>query len=149
MGGAALPASEIEACRRKAGLASNNAEASLQRLLSEPGPRPRDAEPAMAIVTSVRRLAGAVTALWARHDLAELGREVPEIAAFAAWAAKSLARLAAAIVARAPPPELPPAPDMSAGGSSASALAVRDTLVRLARQIMILHAAAGRIAETR
>jgi uncharacterized membrane protein YccC len=147
MQGAELPAAAVEASRRKTGLASNNAEASLQRLLSEPGPRPRDAEPAMAIVTSVRRISGAVTALWARHDLAELGRAVPEIAPFAAWAAEALTRLADAIAERAAPPDLPPTPDLGDGGSAA-ALSVRDALARLARQIMILHSVAGRLAET-
>ena len=145
MDAADLPATAVEARRRRAGLASNNAEASLQRLLSEPGPRAREAEPALAIVTSVRRLGGAVTALWARHDLAELGRAVPESAAFADWVRASLTRLARAIELRAPPPDLAPPPEVGSGGSEA-AQPVRDTLLRIARQLLILHAAAGRFA---
>ena len=56
--------SAVDAARRLAGLASNNAEASVERLQSEPGNDPVTLEAAMTIVTSVRRLTGAITVIW-------------------------------------------------------------------------------------
>jgi hypothetical protein len=53
----------VDASRRLAGLASNNAEASLERLLAEPGANSIITEATMTIVTSVRRITGSITLL--------------------------------------------------------------------------------------
>jgi hypothetical protein len=145
--GMVKPARQVEECRRRAGLASNNAEGSLDRLLAEPGPRPREAEAAMALVTGTRRLAGAATSLWLMHDLATVGSALPELPAFSEWVQASLAQLSDAVTRRAEPPPLSPSPEILADDSSGAAQHLRDTLARIARQIRILHGAARRLAD--
>jgi uncharacterized membrane protein YccC len=144
--GSDVPAAKIEESRRRAGLASNNAEGSLDRLLSEPGKRSRDAEPAMAIVTCVRRIAGAVTSLWVTPALGERCRSVPELITFAEWVRAALQGLAVAVGARAAPAALPPPPPIRVGEGTESEQHLRDALLRIARQISILHGAVRRLA---
>jgi uncharacterized membrane protein YccC len=144
--GASTPAVEIEACRRRAGVASSNAEGSLDRLLGEPGARSRDAEPAMAIVTGARRIAGAVTSLWVTPDLDVRCRALPELGAFADWARDALRMLSESVATRTAPPPLPPPPEVRLGEGSATEQHVRDTLARIARQMRILHGAVRRLA---
>jgi uncharacterized membrane protein YccC len=70
---------EIVAARRTVGVALERAEASLERMLSEPPPLRHGAEPAMYVVTYARRLSASVT------DLLENGGSVStEVAAYVA-----------------------------------------------------------------
>ena len=86
---------KIQAARRAAGLASNNAEVSIQRLVGEPHSRSDHLlEPAMSIVTICRRFGGGSAALAALRQ----GRAVPvEAAPSAAWLDGALAQIAAAV----------------------------------------------------
>jgi len=57
--------SAVLLARRQVGLANNNAEAALQRLLDEPRPAAR-VQSIMSICAASRRLSGALAALWAQ-----------------------------------------------------------------------------------
>jgi uncharacterized membrane protein YccC len=94
---------EVEAARRRAGLAANNAEASLRRALQEPRRHPADEiGAAMTAAAAARRLAGVASVIseGAGPDLADW-RERLRV---------RLDRLASAIAEASPPPasEAPP-----------------------------------------
>lgn len=82
----ALTPQQSDAARRRAGLAGNNAEASLRRALDEPRRRPVDEIAAAMLVTAVsRRLSGIAAAIvqcgqsdGARRDLAQCCRALQE-----------------------------------------------------------------------
>jgi uncharacterized membrane protein YccC len=97
---AALPARLL--ARRRVGLALNNAEASFERVLAEPGRAPGEDEAPMTLLVYARRIGGALTALtttspapaaaWApvRADLGELEAAARSGASLAERAAPAL-----------------------------------------------------------
>lgn len=119
---------ETERARRAAGMASNNVEASLQRLLLEPA-RGNAArlEAALAIDAALRRIAGRVATL-------QLGRVTAEHrAAWSAW--RDWIATATGLLARGET-TLPPRPLPPDGG---------DALLRIARQIELAAGALARL----
>lgn len=126
-------AGAVERARRAAGMASNNAEASLQRLLLEParGNASR-LEAALAIDAALRRIAGRVSALQIGaavhpHDRILWGQ-------WRDWIATTTGQLALGETA------LPSRPDLPRGDLDADALA------RIARQLELAAGALARLA---
>jgi uncharacterized membrane protein YccC len=132
---AAAPAAELRRARRQVGLAINNAEASLARLLAEP--RARGVEPPLTLLFYARRLTAALTALASLPDVA---------AAAPAWPVleRTLGELEAAARDRRPPPPHR-AEDVVPVGPAAPALRVR--VARLLEQVEVLHRAVDRWLE--
>jgi uncharacterized membrane protein YccC len=101
------PVAVVEQARRAAGLTSNNAEASLQRALMEPGRAGRDRlEAALTIDAALRRTAGRLAAL---HQ--GLGRRRHDPAywwPWALWIEAGARQLALGDAALPPRPKLPP-----------------------------------------
>jgi len=127
-------ASEVEAWRRAAGLASNNLEASLQRALNEPvGRRQKRLEVAALIDAALRRIAGRLAAM--QQD-ASLAGSVPrgEWAEWRAWFGRAMQ---AAAKRDAPPPRplLPQGLEAERGG---------EALARIARQVELIPEALAR-----
>ncbi len=138
------PAAAIEPARRRAGLASNNAEASIQRLMGEPlRRRSDDAEPAWTAITATRRLAGVAAALVAVPEAAA-GADAQGLADVRRWLADGLDAAAASFDGGTAPPPLPPVPEAAV----AAGLLARE-LLRARRQVAIVHDAADRLAGTR
>jgi uncharacterized membrane protein YccC len=133
---------DLAPVRRRAGLASNNAEASLQRLVAEPrrGGAAREIEPGMTIVTCLRRLAGVAAAL---ATLPADGADGPAAAAAQDWIGKALPAIAEALRNGIPPPPLPDRPAIAEGVVPDLP---RHELVRAFRQVEVIHAAATRMA---
>ena len=118
-------AAAVDQARRAAGLASNNAEASISRALLEPGTGGRDRlEAAMVVDAALRRLAGRLSAMQLDPDL---GKEwPPEVwRAWRGWITGSLQALGTGSVPLAPRPADP-------GGPRAHSLS------RIARQIELM-----------
>ena len=147
--GAAPPG--LTAARQTAGMASNNAEASLQRLIDEPhtGTR-REEEPATTILTCLRRLAGvALTLAHLPTDLIDADARA-RLGQLRDWIGSSLSAIGDAIERRIPPPDLPPAPETlppspeSSPEPSTERQLLEHEIARLARQVGVLHAAAIR-----
>jgi uncharacterized membrane protein YccC len=140
--------------RQRAGMASNNAEASLQRLIDEPHTGTRsEEEPATTILTCLRRLAGVAL------TLAHLPRNLVGGDARAAldqvkeWVGSGLSAIADSVERRLSPPELPPSPDLAPLTSELAAAPATEErqlleheIARLMRQVHVLHAAAIRLA---
>jgi uncharacterized membrane protein YccC len=126
-----IDAAAVEPARREAGLASNNAEASISRALLEPGGGGRDRlEAAMVIDAALRRLAGRLSAMQldpmlARSLAAPVWREWRD------WIAGNMQALADGATALTPRPE-PGAPPADAVG-------------RILRQIDLMAGALERI----
>ncbi len=126
---------EMERARRAAGMASNNVEASLQRLLLEPA-RGNAArlEAALAIDAALRRIAGRVATLQLGRVTAEYHRVPAEHrAAWSAW--RDWIATATGLLARGET-ALPPRPLPPDGG---------DALLRIARQIELAAGALARL----
>jgi len=115
----------VEQARRGAGLASNNAEASISRALLEPGTGGRDRlEAAMVIDAALRRLAGRLSAMQLEPGLGH--ERAPDVwRAWRHWIVGSLEALATG--GTAPPPRPPDAPGPGA-----------QSLARIARQIELM-----------
>jgi uncharacterized membrane protein YccC len=96
---------ELVAVRRDVGAALENAEASLERMLSEPARRREDPQQAVFLLTYGRRLSGALTTL----DVIEVRLTPDEIAGLRAYLGGVLAR-ARAVVTGEPDPGEPPEP---------------------------------------
>lgn len=130
--------------RRAVGNASLNAEDSLQRLISEHRGPPEDLEPIMATLIYVRRLAAttaalAIAARSAKPDDATLLRP------FAAASNAILEDIAESILQRRRPAEFP-APGTVPIPTDAASPVVHQRVVRLARQLKLMHSAASRWA---
>ena len=143
----------LSALRQSAGMASNNAEASLQRLIDEPhtGTR-REEEPAMTILTCLRRLTGVALTL-SHIPAGQIGTEaLTRIEQLKDWIGSGLSAIADAIERGGAPPDLPPAPELlpvmtdAPPGTSTAGPLMDQELARLARQVGVLHAAAIRLA---
>lgn len=118
----------VERARAAAGVASNNLEASMQRVLLEPGGTPL--EPVMVIDAAMRRMAGRLAALQVESDLARtLGT-----AAVTAW--RDWVPAATGAVALGLP--LPPRPEPAPGPAG-------EALARIARQIELMAGARPRV----
>jgi uncharacterized membrane protein YccC len=118
----------VEEARRAAGLASNNAEASISRALLEPGAGARGRlEAAMVIDAALRRFAGRLSAMQLDRGLA--AERVPE--AWRSWIIRGMQALADGTAVAPRPPSV---------GSRRS-----DALERIARQIELMAGALERI----
>ncbi|MDB5360089.1 MAG: hypothetical protein JWO51_1386 [Rhodospirillales bacterium] len=134
---------------RAAGMASNNAEASLQRLIDEPHTKARrEEEPAMTVLTCVRRLAGVALTLshLPAHRIETAARN--RLDQLKDWMGSSLSAIGDAIEQGVAPPELPPVPDLppTIPEAAAEEQLLDHELARLARQVGVLHAASIRFA---
>ena len=139
----------VDSARGVASLASNNAEASVQRLLSEPGNDPVILEAAMTIVTSLRRLTGAITLVWLLPRERTPPQTMPGSDALYEWIDDALQAMANETRCKAVPaalkerPELPQIVTVPEDRSQAEAIA------RVCRHIEIMHAALKRFADCR
>jgi len=148
---------DIGAARRQAGLGSNNAEASLQRVLSETRLLSGGAaEPALIILACLRRMAGAIVTLSLLPQFTAGAAPQPHFAAIRRWADEALSDLAQALERRQAPAALPAAPESLAAASgkvdtdltqTAAEVIAWNELLRFRRQLEVLHEAAGRLAD--
>jgi len=127
--GAESPAAEEK--RRQVGIALVNAEASLQRLLTEAWRSAGRVEPFLAVILYLRRFHGSALSLFVDPALAPARRE--RIAAEAA----SLLEAIAAAVARSEPPPAAPAP-------LARLAQEGPDVAPLVRQLSVVHGASTR-----
>jgi uncharacterized membrane protein YccC len=109
-----IDATDMEAARRRAGLASNVAEASQQRAALESWWRRRELKGAANVLGVLRRLAGTATTLWLQPPapVAAMGARSEA----ARWAVLASERLAAAVKAATPIPVSPPRPSVADSG---------------------------------
>jgi len=118
--------------RRVAGIASNNLEASLSRVLQEPRHMPSDQiEAVMVIDAALRRFAGRLSVMELDPALAGAPRET--LCAWEAWLCGSLERLSAPAL-----PVLDPRPAEPAG-------TLGDSFSRAARQVELMAGAIARV----
>ncbi len=96
---------DVDAARRRAGLASNVAEASQQRAALESWWRRSELNGAADVLGVLRRLAGTATTLWLQRSDAD--REASSAPDAAQWAETATAELASAVRCARPPPALP------------------------------------------
>ena len=120
-------AATLDQAKRKAGVASNNLEASLSRALQEPrGRRSRRIESMLAADAALRRLGGGFLAL--RYDsMARDGLDDEAWRSWSEWISATLDNLAAGRTMPDPMPEAPP----------------KSTLARLGRAIELLRDLVG------
>ncbi|HZR35846.1 MAG TPA: FUSC family protein [Nevskia sp.] len=147
---------DIGAARRQAGLASNNAEASLQRVLSETRVLSRrGAEHALVVLACLRRMAGAVVTLSLLPQLVAGKVDAQRFGAVRRWADESLSEIAQALEQRRAPAALPAPPEALAAVVKQAEAGLAQTptevilwneLLRFRRQLEVLHESAGRIA---
>ena len=124
---------EVKAKRRAAGLASNVAEASLQRLLMEPRAKALiDTNAATAVLAAVRRMGGASAALWLGEGKST-GVTPATVSAEIEWLQTASKQLAEAARERRCPDPLPEI------GLPATADNSTDLPVRIARQMQVIH----------
>ena len=139
----------LSTLRQAAGMASNNAEASLQRLIDEPHTKARrEEEPAMTILTCLRRLAGVALTL-AHLPAGRIEAEARDrLDQLKEWMGSGLSAIGDAIERGGAPPDLPPTPELApmAPEASAERQLLDHELARLARQVGVLHAASIRFA---
>jgi uncharacterized membrane protein YccC len=148
-------AADIGAVQRQAGLASNNAEASLQRLMGEPRRQVEGTiEPAMMILACLRRLAGVAAMLTLLPEQTQNLGARTALAAIREWSGSALSALADALERGAPPPPLPSfEAELVALESSrfesgpAAPQVLLDGLRRAQRQIEVLAAATDRLSQ--
>ncbi len=142
MGRAGPHATASEIARRQTGIAVSNAEASLQRLLSEVWTRAEDLEPLLALTVYLRRMHANALVFFSEADEELRGAVVGDLAGF-------LDKLAGCVATARPPG---PSSEMArlealadrVSAEQMRAHAVREGLARLARQVAILHGAATR-----
>jgi uncharacterized membrane protein YccC len=124
---------EVKARRRDAGLASNKAEASLQRLLMEPRANTLvDTNAATAVLAAVRRMGGASAALWLGEGTSS-GVTPAAISAEIEWLKAASEQLAEAVRTKRRPEPLPEI------GLPLESNNSTDLPVRIARQMQIIH----------
>ncbi|MDQ3370198.1 MAG: FUSC family protein, partial [Myxococcota bacterium] len=102
------PSPAVIATRRAFGLALNNAESALDRVIAERTP---DAllEPRMTMVMTVRRLGGAINVLGSTRAVVPYAPHARDLAVLAEAIEQRLAELASTIRDGTPPPPPPPA----------------------------------------
>ncbi len=136
-----LGSREILETRRRFGLALNNAELALERVVAERPPAGR-LEPRMAMVSFTRRLGGAVNAFGTARAVVAFAPHASRISAFAGAVRARLDELAAAVRAGTAPGTAPRL-DTSTGEPLIDA-----RLTRIGLQLEILGEAATRSAAT-
>jgi uncharacterized membrane protein YccC len=133
-------AANAEMARRQAGLATNNAEASLQRFLGEPGRRSAPlTEPAMTLAIGLRRLSAAAAALLLLPPQSRAEAKA-DLGTARNWVDIELNGIATAIRDTKPPPPINSAPVLCRHGI------IEAELGRIGRQIDIIQSAANRMA---
>jgi uncharacterized membrane protein YccC len=147
---------DIGAARRQTGLTSNNAEASLQRVLSERSlMRRADIEPALIVLACLRRMGGVIVTLSLLPPFTAGKVEHENHADLRDWGNKTLTDLAEALEGHRAPAALPPIP--AAFRSTENGLQqgltttpveqiIENELLRLSRQLQVMHDAIGRLA---
>ncbi len=116
--------------RRAAGIASNNLEASLHRMLIEPRAQDARLTAALTIDAALRRIAGRISTL---HLDPGPRRDLAAWRAWAAWSEAASSNLAAGA-------KVPPRPALPAGD------ALCESLLRIARQIDVTAGALQRLS---
>jgi uncharacterized membrane protein YccC len=143
----------LSEARRKMGLATLNAEASFQRLLSEPRRRTEPLEPLMTLLIYTRRFAASVIALFATQPEQATEPVRACLERFATTAGRVLDDLADAVAQSRPPAPLPDfaailpegeAPTKDTAPRDAAASQLQAQLRWVARQLTVLHGAASR-----
>ena len=147
---------DIGAARRQSGLTSNNAEASLQRVLSETRVLSRrGAEHALVVLACLRRMAGAVVTLSLLPQLVAGKVEPARFGAVRRWADEALSEIAQALEQKRAPGALPQPPDALAAVVKQAEAGLAQTptevilwneLLRFRRQLEVLHESAGRLS---
>jgi uncharacterized membrane protein YccC len=138
--GAPVPAPDVAAARRHFGLAINNADASLQRLLAESHGQPEALEPAMTMLLYLRRVSATLAALASTRIVsAPVAGEGPR--ALGEHATAVLADLEAALREGRRPLPLPALDEAALADPDPMRAARR---ARLAQQVGILHRAVER-----
>jgi uncharacterized membrane protein YccC len=136
--GSPAPSSTVAAARRRFGLAVNNADASLQRLLAESRGHPEALEPAMTLLLYMRRFTATLAALATTRMVASgIGRDDLPLAE---PVDRILADLEDALRTRRAPA---PMPDLDALAQRGEPVLVA-RYERLVQQLTILHQAAVR-----
>ncbi|WP_375773142.1 FUSC family protein [Archangium gephyra] len=142
LGNPGSPDPSLGEARRKMGLAALNAEASFQRLLSEPRRRTEPLEPLMTLLAYTRRFGAAVIALSPVHHEQATERVRAGLEHFASSIEQVLDDLAGAVAQGRPPV---PLPDLSGLPGGEDPL-LRAQFERVVRQLTVLHGAASRRA---
>lgn len=133
---------DLRETRRAVGNAALNAEDSFQRLMSEHRGRADELEPMMATLVYVRRLAASTAALAIAASTTNARPDAETMRPFAETADAILEDLAEALVEHRPPAPFP-APGSIAMPDASSGV-VQQRVVRLARQLKLMHASVSR-----
>ncbi|MBU8894837.1 FUSC family protein [Corallococcus sp. M34] len=154
LGEARAPTPVASEARRALGLAALNAEASFQRLLSEPRRRSESLEPLMTLLAFTRRFAAAVITLASTRHPRPSEPALRAVERFTRASEQSLEDLAEALSQRRAPVPLPPFTELLGwnvphASPDARTLALESPLLqaqleRISRQLTILHGAALR-----
>ena len=132
----------LRSARRAVGLATINAEESIQRALAEAHGDEGRMAPSLTLLAYIRRLTASIAALAvARH--AEHGDTKQLLSAFHDQADDVLENLASSLEAGVAPASLPPV--HRASGDETTSLLVRARIERLARQLSTVHDAIRRL----
>ncbi|SEU35560.1 FUSC family protein [Stigmatella erecta] len=137
----------LSEAQRKMGLETLNAEASFQRLLSEPRRRTEPLEPLMTLLTYTRRFAASIVSIASSFQYLGMEGTRARLEPFVSAAERALEDLAGAVDTGRPPAPLVDF-DALLGGSAPSPEAA-DSLLwiqlqRVVRHLSILHGAVSR-----
>lgn len=133
---------QIAQPRRAFGLAANNAEASLQRMLGEPH-HPQEAEIYMALVSYARRLVAATVAFASSRRYESSFAARTALQRFTNNACATLADLGDSVMARRAPKDLP---EFEIDDVADPLL--RASLGMIVRQILVLHGTVARLEDS-
>lgn len=140
--GAPSPSPAIVSARRTAGLALNNAELSLDRIIAE-GATPDAIEPRMALLQFTRRLVAATGALASLRRVVETRQHGPALTEVGAELESALIEIAQSLRRGHPPA------DRAAPAITIDEPAIAARLQRIELQIRILREAATRLGSDR
>ena len=143
------PGERFSEARRQMGLMTLNAEASFQRLLSEPRRRTEPLEPLMTLLAYLRRFAAAVISLSATSREAFPARRQADLARYADRVGSVLEDLAEAVTRGRPPSPLPDLEGWREGEGTGEEKGEDEPLLRLqlervTRRLIVLHGAVSR-----
>ncbi|MBV8056989.1 MAG: FUSC family protein [Deltaproteobacteria bacterium] len=137
--------------RRLAGLASNNAEADLERILGESSASLAATEALMTIVTGIRRMTGIITLLWLLPAATKGELNAPKLRGVISWISRSLDALGDSAVSWQKPAALPAIPAVAelldAPPDALQRQLVLGVLVRAVHQVEVLHSGLLRLIE--
>jgi len=137
------PQGHLGDVRRAFGLAANNAETSLQRLLQESPTQMREAEAYMTLIAYTRRVVAAAIALAATRRFQSGGAEEEALAHFGRTSRQVLDDLADAVLHTRPP-----LPLSEPSGPVFEDEDLRATSNRVTRQLGVLHGTVARLVGT-